>query len=84
MTHAEVKRAAILVHALEEFSDLRGGIKEKTRPSGHMRLEIGAFEEQDGGGTGHGSIFVDVETGEKIIDFTERLIRAELRELGVV
>lgn len=83
MNIKDVRRAALLTDAAQSLSDVRLGLREKVT-HGEMRLEIGAFEQQDdSGGVGHGSIYLPKDYGPDILNFIENKMAAELKKLGV-
>ncbi|HXA85783.1 MAG TPA: hypothetical protein VNZ47_11945 [Candidatus Dormibacteraeota bacterium] len=80
----DAKRAALLSEAAETLSDVRLGLREKVS-CGEMRLQVEAFELQseDGGGVGHGCIYLPKDYAVDVLNFIETKLSAELSALGV-
>lgn len=81
MTKDQIKRAALLTELLDGLPDIRAGLKKK--PSQRMNFELGAFDGDDDGGVGRGSVLTTPSVGAEILDLIEPWARAELEKLGV-
>ncbi len=75
--------AADILNALDGLPDVRKGLKHKSKYSDPVVLEVGAFEGDDNGGAGHGSVFIPLSLASKILDAAEKVLLDELTRLGV-
>jgi hypothetical protein len=78
MTPSQIDRAKILRDALQRLDKVRAGNSHKDPTRRGLDLQVNAREVSY-----VTSMSVDYKTGCKIIAAAEKIIRAELRELGV-
>lgn len=86
MTPAQTGRAAMLLTALSGFNALiKESNKKKPPKYGDGRaVEVAIAEMNDGEGQGSNAyIYLDLETGKKLLPKVRDLIRTELIALGV-
>lgn len=81
MTESDARYAVELLGALANLPDVRIGLALKKSA---LKLELGAFEGDYDGGTGHGNALLPLAIATRIVDFAEKLIRDELARIDVV
>lgn len=78
------KLGAGLVAALRELPKTRRALSDKPRLYDGVHLELSAAEMQDGESQGSNSYFnVPPKIGTAILNAAEKIIRAELKRIGI-
>lgn len=89
MTRAEAKRAALLSTAWGDLADFRQTVESNPKLwTGYTQrvLSIGVWQTDDnpgGGGSGEGSIHIDIASARRLLPLLEEFLRAELTALGI-
>lgn len=83
MMVTNVHTASYLLKALEGLPEIRKGLKRKPKYDDPITLQIGAYEGDEDGGTGHGDVLIPAEFASAILDHLEDYLRAKLTSLGV-
>lgn len=86
MTADEAKRAGMLLTALADFKALIVESEKKRRPKycEGRAVEVSIAEMSEGQGQGSQAyIYLDLETGKKLLPTVKTLIEDELKALGV-
>lgn len=89
MTRDQAKRAAILANALDEMPSLKKKLRKPGPIEGgytHNWLEVSFYQSTHDpydGGSGGPRLYVDLKTGKKIEKAARKIIKRELRKLGV-
>lgn len=89
MKTSQLNRGAILLYALSDLEAVRADLKKTKPPEGYVQriLSIGVENREnerltDGSSSGC-TVDLDLATAKPVLDFIERLVRDELRKLGV-
>lgn len=77
-------RATMLLSALIDFRDVAKTARKDGAGRYTHAIEVSVAEMQDGEGQGsHAYLYLDIETGRKLLPLVRKLIKDELKALGV-
>lgn len=84
-TPAQAKRIVMLDEAWAQLPDLRKGMRRRKPENGYnyRNIAIDVGDGCDSGRSCDGGIEIDLETADLLLPIIEKLIKDELRKLGV-
>ena len=83
MKSCDLRLVSDILRAIDDLKDVRAGLKVKPSHDDPVVLELGAYEGDHDGGTGHGSALLPLAVADRVVNAAETALRDELERLAV-